>query len=83
MGPFYAASVEEAARNRRPVAHTFADHLVAEGDAVADALLAVTDRRAEKASGPLLKAYRRLRSTAKEHVKAAVPGLARTIAPFT
>ncbi len=49
---------------------------------VAEALLAVTDRRAQKVSGTLRKAYDRLRGTAHNHVKAAVPGLARTLGQF-
>lgn len=44
---------------------------------VADALLTVTDKRAEKAeSGVLKKTYEKLRPTAKKHVEAAAPRLA-------
>jgi hypothetical protein len=82
LEPFYVASVEAAAAEKRPTSRALADHLVAHDGEVAEALLTVTDRRAEKASGPLLKTYRKLRSSAHDHVKAAVPGLARTVSPF-
>ncbi len=60
----------------------FVAHLQADPARVAAALLTVTDRRAESASGPLQKTYHRLRSTAGDHVQLAVPGLARTLGPF-
>jgi len=82
MEPFYEASVVAAEAEGRPLARVFADRLTGDDAAVAEALLQVTDRRAEKASGPLLKTYKKLRSSAHEHVRLAVPGLARTIAPF-
>lgn len=48
---------------------------------VADALLAVTDRKAETAQNPLLKrTYHGLRSVAKVHTEAAVPGVGRLLA---
>lgn len=82
MDPFYAESVGRAESRGQPLAHVFPAHLGDQAPAVAEALLAVTDRRAEGASGPVLKTYRKLRGSAHEHVTAAVPGLARTIAPF-
>ncbi|MEZ4452032.1 MAG: hypothetical protein R3B09_21390 [Nannocystaceae bacterium] len=82
MEPFYAESVERAESRGQPLAHVFPAHLADSAPAVAEALLKVTDRRAEGASGPVLKTYRKLRGSAAEHVTAAVPGLARTIAPF-
>ncbi|RMG97287.1 MAG: hypothetical protein D6705_09045 [Deltaproteobacteria bacterium] len=49
-------------------------------DAVAEALLSVTDARAERAKNKVLrKTYARLRGGAKQHVMAAVPNLARTL----
>lgn len=82
MEPFYAASVTAAEGRGQPLSHVFPAHLGDEASAVAESLLAVTDRRAEGASGPVKKTYTRLRSSAHEHVSAAVPGLGRTIAPF-
>lgn len=50
---------------------------------VSDALLGVTDRRAQRSTnGTLKKLYNKLRGTAKKHVEAALPGLARTIEPY-
>ncbi|MBF6333720.1 DUF6918 family protein [Nocardia transvalensis] len=52
----------------------FADLLVAKQDEVAEALLAVTDARAEASSRPALKkAYSAVRSSAKKHVAEALP----------
>lgn len=52
---------------------------------VAEALLAVADRRVEgtKVVGAraIQKAYRGLRGTARKHVSTALPGLARTVSP--
>jgi hypothetical protein len=43
---------------------------------VADALLAITDRRAENAQRQVIKSmYEKLRPTAKKHVEAAAPRL--------
>jgi hypothetical protein len=47
------------------------------GARVADALLSVTDRRAARAEGSIIKkTYEKLRPTAKKHVEAAAPRLA-------
>lgn len=61
----------------------FADYLGQHPEEAADALLQVTDQRADRAKNATLKkTYQRLRGSAKEHVATAVPGLARTLAPF-
>jgi hypothetical protein len=55
-------------------------HLKANADRVADALLAVTDRRAQKADNATIKkAYEKLRPTAKKHVESAAPRLAELV----
>ncbi len=52
----------------------FGQFLAARGDQVGDALLAVTDAKAESTSQPALrKAYSSLRGKAKENVVAALP----------
>ncbi|MGW4351240.1 DUF6918 family protein [Nocardia sp. NPDC004582] len=57
-------------------AGSFADLLVSKQDEVADALLAVTDARAEASSRPALtKVYNSMRSSAKKHVAEALPRL--------
>jgi hypothetical protein len=69
MDPLY----QEAAAKGRPAGA----HLIDNKGRVADALLAVTDRRAEKSdSGALKKAYEKLRPLAKGQVEAAAPRLA-------
>jgi hypothetical protein len=51
-------------------------HLAANGDRVADALLAITDARAARSSRAVIrKTYDKLRPTAKKHVSAAAPRL--------
>ena len=54
----------------------FGDYLAKRGDEVSEALLAVTDRRAEFSQRPtILKAYRAVRGGAAKHVAAALPNL--------
>lgn len=51
-------------------------HLQANPSRVADALLGITDRRAQRSKNQLVKgAYEKLRGGAKKHVEAAVPRL--------
>jgi len=52
------------------------------GDA-AEALLTITDGRANNAKNPTIKtAYQKLRPTAKKHVEAAIPRVGRLIAKY-
>ena len=56
------------------------DHFVAKKGDVAEALLAITDERAKRATNNTAKgAYEKLRPTGKKHVEEAVPRLARMI----
>ena len=51
-------------------------HLEANPGRVADALLSITDKRAQNAKNQVVKGtYEKLRSGAKKHVEAAVPRL--------
>lgn len=60
---------------------SFGTYLAADGDAVANSLLAVTDARAERTSQAVFKkAYTGLRGKAAEHVKSALPALGDAIA---
>src|SRR5215472_7520256 len=72
LDPLYQlAHVEE-----RPVS----DYFVAHSDQVAEALLTVTDAKAQKAKNGLVKGtYDKLRSSAKKNVEAAVPRLGKMI----
>jgi hypothetical protein len=49
------------------------------GGRVADALLAITDARAQRATGLVKSTYDKLRGSAKKNVEAAVPRLSRLI----
>ena len=71
----------EAARSRGgPLPEAFEAEMLADPGAVAEALLSVTDARAERAENKVLrKTYARLRGGARAHVEAAVPNLARTL----
>ncbi len=70
----------EARSEGGTVAQAFGERLRARPDEVAEALLSVTDARAERAKNKVLrKTYARLRPGAKEHVVAAVPNLSRTL----
>ncbi|HET9972781.1 MAG TPA: hypothetical protein VFQ68_31410 [Streptosporangiaceae bacterium] len=54
----------------------FGDYLVKHGDEVSEALLSVTDRRAETSTRPtILRAYKTVRGGASKHVTAALPAL--------
>lgn len=56
------------------------DHFVGKKGTVAEALLSITDARAQRAgSGTAKSAYDKLRPTGKKHVEEAVPRLARMI----
>lgn len=61
----------------------FTSYLTGNSDEAADALLKVTDGRAERAKNRTIKkTYDRLRGTAKSNVREAVPGLARALEKF-
>jgi len=78
LDPFYVEWSAKAPASRPPIA----SELVAQQDRVAGALLGVTDQRAKRAQNRvLLKLYNKLRGAAEKHVKAALPGLGRTIEP--
>lgn len=58
----------------------FSEHLTERSEEVAEALLTVTDERADKTSHKTAaKAYRKMRPSAKNNVVQAVPDLARLI----
>jgi len=68
LEPIYQEAISE---KKKPSAH-----LQANAGRVADALLGITDRRAENARRAAIKGmYVKLRPTAKKHVEAAAPRL--------
>lgn len=82
--PEFAEALEpihaDAVAQGQPVSSFFPAH----SSRVADALLAVTDAKAEKSTNGLVKGtYKRLRGTAKKNVEAAVPRLSKLIEAHT
>ena len=74
LEPFYASYQSEAAGT--PLEKYFVDR----ADVISDALLGVTDERAQRTSRPTLrKAYEKLRPQAKKHVAEALPNLSKLI----
>jgi hypothetical protein len=68
LDPLYQEAVQKGIKPRQ--------HLQANPGRVADALLGITDRRAQRSKNQLVKAtYEKLRGSAKKHVEAAVPRL--------
>ncbi|MET0595815.1 MAG: hypothetical protein ABW133_24160 [Polyangiaceae bacterium] len=66
----------EAKSSGRPVS----DYFISNGGRVADALLSITDTKAERSkSGVVKSTYDKLRGTAKKNVEAAVPRLGKLI----
>lgn len=58
-------------------------YLLARDKEIAEALLAITDKRAETTkSGVTKKLYGKLRSTAERNVREAVPGIGRTMKKY-
>src|SRR5580692_10121878 len=76
LDPIY----QEAKTNGRPVADFFA----ADSPRVAEALLAITDQKAERSKNGIVKGtYEKLRGTAKKNVEAAVPRLGKMVEAHT
>jgi hypothetical protein len=70
LDPYYAKFQGEGAGS-------LADYFVANQEAISNELLAVTDARAESTSKDAVKkAYSKLRPSAQDNVKEALPGLA-------
>ena len=75
LEPFYAA----AQSKNEPIGPA----LNARASEVAEALLAISDERAQRSkNGSLKKAYEKLRPTGKKHVEAAVPRVGRLVAKY-
>lgn len=78
--PDFAKGVEPVYDEAKAQNKSIAEHLAAQKSRVADALLAITDRRADRTKFAIVKAtYGQLRGTAKGHVEAAIPRLGRLI----
>jgi hypothetical protein len=69
LSPFFDEAVQRGT--------DFKQSILAQPSVVANALLAVTDQRAQKSNaGPLKKGYEKLRPSAQKHVEQALPRLA-------
>jgi hypothetical protein len=76
LDPFYQEGTEQK--------KTAADHFVANSSRVADALLAITDAKAQRSKSGVVKGtYDKLRGTAKKNVEAALPRLGKMVDKFT
>ena len=82
--PEFAAQVEQYHQESNRTGRPLVDVLHDDPGAVADALLAVADRRVERSSrGTVRAAYKRVRRLAKRHVEAALPGAAELVEKHT
>ncbi len=81
--PDFAAAMEPMQSKAGGGGEPFAKYLDGHRDEVADALLSVTDAKAQRSSnGTVRKTYEKLRGGAREHVIAAVPNLVSTLRPY-
>lgn len=75
LDPIY----QDATAQNKPVSDFFS----ANASRVADALLAITDAKAQRAKNPIAKgAYEKLRGSAKKNVEAAAPRLGKMIEKY-
>ena len=73
------ATYQDAKSQNKPVA----DFFMANAERVADALLSITDARAERVKSGVVKGtYEKLRGTAKKNVEAAVPRLGKMVEKY-
>ncbi|CAN5126774.1 hypothetical protein BH09MYX1_BH09MYX1_41850 [soil metagenome] len=76
LDPFY----QEASEQKKLAT----DHFVANSSRVADALLAITDAKAQRSKSGVVKGtYDKLRGTAKKNVEAALPRLGKMVDKYT
>jgi hypothetical protein len=74
--PEFAAAIDPVYQEAKSQGRGVAEHMKGNAPRVADALLAITDGRANRTKSGVVKAtYDRLRGTAKKNVEAAVPRL--------
>jgi hypothetical protein len=70
---------QDAVKDNKPVASYF----TSQSGRVAEALLAITDAKAERAKSPVVKGtYDKLRGSAKKNVEAAVPRLGEMVQKY-
>jgi hypothetical protein len=78
--PEFARALDPVYTEAKNSGKSISDYFVGNGGRVADALLSITDAKAEKSkSGVVKSTYDKLRGTAKKNVEAAVPRLGKLI----
>jgi hypothetical protein len=79
LDPYYQSHKQAPASGR-----SLLDYFRGESGSIADALLGITDERAQRAHNALVKkSYEKLRPSAKKHVEEAVPGIGRLVEKHT
>jgi fructosamine-3-kinase len=82
--PEFAAALEPIRERAVTQGKTVSGYFDAHTQEIADALLSVTDARAQSSEhGSVKGAYSKLRSSARKNVEGAVPGLGRIIEKYT
>ena len=82
--PEFAAALDPIFQEAQTKAVPVGSHFSANGSRVADALLAITDAKAQRSKSGVVKGtYDRLRGTAKKNVEAAVPRLGKLVEKHT
>lgn len=81
--PEFARALEPIYQEAKASGQPVGEHLSANAGRVADALLGITDAKADKSTNRVVNGtYQKLRSTAKTHVQAAVPRLGALIQKY-
>ena len=82
--PEFAAALEPARESANASGQSVSSYFQAHSNDIAEALLAVTDGRAQRSDhGSVKGAYTKLRGSARKNVEAAVPGLGAIIETYT
>lgn len=81
--PEFAKAIEPVYEEGKSAGKPTISHLETNAGRVADALLAITDGKAQRSKSGVVKAtYERLRPTAKKNVEQSVPRLARLVEKY-
>lgn len=81
--PEFAKAADPVYQEAKTKSIPVSRHFETEAGRVADALLAITDRRAQRTKyGSAKKLYETLRGTAKKHVEAAMPRVGKLIEKY-
>jgi hypothetical protein len=82
--PEFASALDPIYQEAKTHGHPVGDFFAKNSDRVAEALLAITDAKAQKSKNGLVKGtYEKLRGSAKKNVEAAVPRLGKMVESHT